>query len=218
MRRVSAILTRLAASPEALALDLADVKRQRRLPPGPSSLDDLLETWIIAATEHFQEQTGRQCIETSFELRLDGPPPDRFLELPRPPLRSVQSVGYYDGSDWIDFDASSYTVIAPTGTHCAPGRILLNSGASWPTPIEQPGGFRVLFTAGYGTSAADMPGLVKATLMFLVGHFHKYGEEVVGGPEANSLTTLPLGATAMITAFKYTALSTQRPWDVTWLD
>jgi len=52
----------------------------------------------------------------------------------------------------------------------------------------------------------------------LVGHFHKYGEEVVGGLEANSLQKLPLGAEAIIQAFKWSALSTQSPWEVPWLD
>lgn len=219
MRRINAVVSALATSPEtALALDLDLVKLQRRV--GSSiALDSLFELWIAAATSHFQEQTGRQVIIAPFEYRLDCPPPcDRFIEIPRAPLVSVDSITFTsDGSPSIDtFSADNYDVITPTGDHAAPGRIVLKTGASWPTTASVGGALQIAFTAGYADTADGVPKLIQACLMFLVGHYHKYGEEVIGGPEANSLQKIPLGASAMIEAFKFTALPTQALWEVPW--
>lgn len=218
MRRVNATISKLATSPgEGLALDLDLTKKQRRF--SSDSLDALFELWIRAATSHFEEQTGRSVMRCSYEYRLDCfPPCDRFIEIPRSPLVSVESIVFdSDGSPSVDtFSTDSYEVSAPTGEHCAPGRIVLKSGASWPTPSQVPGAVRIQFTAGYADEAADVPPLIQSALFFLVGNFHKYGEEVIGGPEANSIQKVPMGAARIIEAFKFSALPTQAPWEVPW--
>ncbi len=221
MRRVNAVLSKLVTSPsEGLALDLDLTKKQRRV--STDSLDDLFDLWIRAATSHFEEQTGRAVMRGTYEYRLDCFPPlcDRFIEIPKAPLVEVLTIEFdSDGSPSVDvFNSDSYDVIAPTGDHCAPGRIVLKSGATWPTTTAVGGAVRILFTAGYADEAADVPALIQSALFFLVGHFHKYGEEVIGGPEANSLMKIPLGAATLIEAFKYSALPTQRPWEVPWRD
>lgn len=218
MRRVKAVVSSVTPI-EALPIDVDLMKKQRRV--STSSLDDLFDIWIRAAASHFEEQTGRAVMRRSFEYRLDSfPPCDRFIEIPKAPLVSVASIAFdSDGSPSEDtFSADSYEVIAPTGDHCAPGRIVLKSGASWPTSSQVPGAVRILFTAGYADEAADVPALIQSALFYLVGTFHKYGEEVIGGPDANSLQKVPFGAAQIIEAFKLTALPTQRPWEVPWLD
>jgi uncharacterized phiE125 gp8 family phage protein len=219
MRRINAVVSLLPTSPETgPALDLDLVKLQRRV--GDSiALDSLFSLWIEAAASFFREQTGRQVIIAPFEYRLDCPPPcDRFIEIPMAPLVSVDAITFdSDGSPSIDtFSADNYEVITPTGVHAPPGRIVLKPGASWPVTSQVGGALRIAFTAGYAETAADVPKLIQACLMFLVGMYHKYGEEVIGGLEANSLQKIPLGASAMIEAFKYTALPTQALWEVPW--
>jgi len=220
MRRVTQqTLSKLSDPIEALALDLDEVKLQRRI-GSSTALASLFRLWIRAATSHFEEQTGRQVMRAGFEYRLDSFPTERFIELPKAPLLTVSSVTYItDGSPAeTTFDSDNYTVRAPAGDHCPPGRVELVEGADWPTPNQTPGAVVVTFYAGYAETSREVPSLIQAALMFLVGHMHKYGEEVIGGPEANSLTTLPLGAGSLMRAFKYSALPTQRPWDVTWLE
>ncbi len=219
MRRVNAVLSKLVTSPsEGLALDLELTKKQRRVTT--DSLDELFEIWIRGATSHFEEQTGRSVMRGEFEYRLDCfPPCDRFIEIPKAPLVSVTGIEFdSDGSPSVDvFSSDSYDVATPTGDHCAPGRIVLKAGASWPTPTQSGGAVRILFTAGYADEAGEVPALIQAALYFLVGHFHKYGEEVIGGLEANSLQAIPMGAAKIIEGFKFSALPTQRLWDVPWL-
>jgi len=203
---------------EGLALDLEDVKRQRRL-GSSTAMARLLNMWIRAATSTFEEETGRQVRLASFEYRVDCFPPDRYIEIPKAPLRAVTSVAFLSaGSPSVEiFDADNYTVETPRGDHAPPGRIVLKSGASWPTPVQTEGAVVITFQAGYAATVTDVPALVSTALLYLVGHFHKYGEEVIGGPEARDMTKLPLGAGTLMFAFKKTALPKQRPWEVPWL-
>lgn len=214
MRRVSQILTKQTTSPESdYAVSLKLVKQQRRGPTGPA-MDALFSLWILSATEYFQEQTGRQCVITPYEWRLDCfPPCDRYLELPRPPLQAVAAVEYLaDDGSWTVFDSANYSVIAPIGAHAAPGRIVLHDDASWPTTIAQALSVRIQFTCGYET----VPSLIQSCLLLLVGHMHRNGEEVVSGSDAANLAQLPLGAATIIRAFRDSALMVQAPWEVPW--
>jgi uncharacterized phiE125 gp8 family phage protein len=195
---------------DAPALDVDDVKRQRRV--STSSMDDLFLLWIQAAQSLFEEYTGRQLTTAFWEYALDGFPSQRVIELPRPPLQSVVSVVYLDAGDAEQtLDAENYTVITPTGPHCRRGRIELTSGASWPSAGTQSRAVRITYVAGYADDAAGVPSLIKACLLYVVGSFHKYGEEVVGGTEANTMQTIPLGADTMLRGFKYSALSSVEP-------
>lgn len=215
MRRVTQLLTKLEASPAApLAVSLDLVKQQRRVSRMSSAMDDLFTLWIVGATEYFQEQTGRQCVETPYQWQLDCfPPVDRYIELPRPPLVAVLAVEYLaDDGTWATFDAENYTVHAPLGAHAEPGRIVLNDGASWPTTIEQDLSVRITFTCGYET----VPSLIQSCLLLLVGHFHRNDAAVV--ESSDTLAELPLGASTIIRAFQHSALRTQAPWEVPWRD
>ena len=131
MRRVIGTFTRLSTETPALALDLDLVRLQRRV--GSSiALDQLFAMWVTAAASLFEEHTGRPVIREGFQYRLDCPPPvDRFIEIPKTPLVSVESITYaVDGSpDEETFGAENYDVIAPAGVHGAPGRVVLKSGA-----------------------------------------------------------------------------------------
>lgn len=213
MRRV-AITTALSQiqAPENEPLSLDEVKAQRRVSMSSNSLNRLFDLWVPASRQHFEEQTGRQCITSTWEYWLAGFPCGSIIELPKPPLQSVLSVTYVDesGTDVV-LDPATYTVEKPSGAYCARGRIVLVAGASWPTTIaDERFSVRVQLVAGYGDDAADVPALVRASLLFLVGHFHMYGEEVIE-PRSSALQVLPLGATKMIEAFKYSALPVHPP-------
>jgi uncharacterized phiE125 gp8 family phage protein len=214
MRRVDiATSEALIEGPAREPLSQDEVKMQRRLSLSSNSMNRLIDLWIPAARAHFEEQTGRQLITATWEYWLAGFPCGGILELPRPPLQAVESVTYLDGGspEWLTLDTDTYAVETPVGPHCHRGRIVLKSGASWPTTVaDERFAVKVRFTAGYGDDPEDVPALIRASLLFLVGHFHKYAEEVQE-PRAGALQTLPLGATKMIEAFKYSALPVHPP-------
>lgn len=189
--------TVLLEGPTVPALDIEEVKKQRRF--SSTSLDTLFDLWIQAATQHFEEQTGRQLLTSTWEYWLDGFPSDGQIVLPFAPLQMVTSVSYRSGGSYTEVDASLYQVVAPSGPYAGRGRVELEYGGAWPTVSVQPKAVRVEFVAGYGDAPGAVPDLVKAALLFLVGHFHKFGEEVQDAKFA--LQRLPLGAWSIIAQF-----------------
>lgn len=196
-------------------ITLAWAKMQARFPSNAEDL--LLQTFIAAARTHFEEQTGRQCLDATWEYALDGPPDQRVIELPRPPLVSVTAVLYVDAAGAEQtLDPSTYRVLpsssdVPTGSpsdppvfdpYCPCGRIELAAGASWPTASGLARSLRIRRVCGYGATPDAMPPLLQATIGLLTAHFFRNRQEVTGAP----FYSLPLGAQALISAFKWTAL------------
>lgn len=202
----------LIAGPAREPVSLDEVKMQRRMSVSSNGLNRLFDLWVPAARAHFEEQTGRQCITATWEYWLAGFPGEGIIELPHPPLQTVSSVNYDDANGTEQtLSADLYTVEAPAGAYCARGRIVLTPDAAWPTTVaDDRFSVRIRFLAGYGNRPEDVPPLVRASLLFLIGHFHKFGEEV-HEPRGGALQQLPLGAGKMIEAFKYSALPVHPP-------
>lgn len=191
----------LIVPPTREPLDIEEVKKQRKFPS--DTLDTLFDLWISAAREYLEEQTGRQLMTATWEYWLSGAPTCAVIELPRPPLQDVLSVTY-DDADGVEqtLDPALYRVIAPAGPYCRRGSVQLLSGSSWPALQVQTNALRIRFLAGYGNVPGAVSPLIKYALLMLVGHFHKFGEEV---NEARA-QPVPLGAAAVISSLKYTAL------------
>lgn len=200
----------LIEGPRIEPLDLDQLKKSIRFTP--TSEDSLIDVFISAARQHFEDITGRTCLDTLWERQI-RPNVSGLIELPHPPLLEVVSVTYGDVGDETTVAASDYRVVAPVGPHAARGWIQMISG-DWPTATEM----RVRYRAGYGTTPGDVPELIRVCLGFLVGHFHKYRAEVQETKFAGALTTLPLGADAMLKSFKYSALPIYplKPSGTTW--
>ncbi len=208
MRGIIDTMDSLIAGPLLEPLDLEEVKKQRRF--SSTSLDTLFDLWISAARQHWEELTGRQLLTATWEYWLDAFPVQTAIELPHPPLQAVLSVTYDDGDGVAQtWDAANYRVIAPQGDRAPRGRLVLASGASWPTTLIQPAAVRIQYLAGYGDAPADVPELDQHVLMTLVGHFHKYGEAVQDAK--NTLADLPVGAKMILQARRLASLPTLQP-------
>lgn len=185
-------------------LDLDQVKKFLRF--GATSEDTLLDAWISAARQLFEQQTGRHPIAVLRERWLDAFPP--VIELPAPPLLEVVSVTYVGGDGELStIDPGSYVVKAPQGPTASCGWIQPAFGTLWPTPQAVPGAVRVRYYAGYGRVPGEVPELVRSLLFLLVAHFHKYRTPVQEGTH----TEIPIGIKMMLEHYKFTALPTQQP-------
>lgn len=209
----------LSGSPSARVEPITLASTKLALKITSSSEDELLTIWIAAARQWFEDQTGRQIINASWEYALDCVPAWPRIELPRPPLIDVESVIYDDGNgNEVTVDPSTYNVLksgifdgSPSSgvldPFCGCGAIESKSGSTWPATSGLGRSFRVRRTCGYGATADEVPGLVKGALYFLVGHFYRNRHEVT----EKSLQTLPLGANELMLGFKYSALQTTVP-------
>lgn len=220
MRRVTmpTALTFIGAgSPTAEVLDSDTIKLQRRISTAVTSLDPLFDIWSPAAREYLEGMTGRQCLTATWEYWLAGFPIDPLIEMPLPPLQTIESVKYDDtNGDEQTLDSSLYTVEAPTGVYCPPGRLVLKPSVVWPqTVCDERYAVRVQFTAGYGATADQVPPLVRAALLYLVGNFHKYSEDIQE-PRSGAMQNLPIGAASIIHEMKYRALPVHPPMRGCW--
>lgn len=160
-----------------------------------AELNDLVQDLLNAAVERAEHDTDRSLCTTTWLLKLPGwttiaqdvdqpPQPNLpnwefaaadwpvtyYLELPRPPLVSVQSVKYYDRLNVLQtMAASDYRVdVAPRF-----GRIsLVGETAVWPHTARRWDAVQIEYTAGYG-APASVPSAIKVGIKKLVTHwFH----------------------------------------------
>jgi uncharacterized phiE125 gp8 family phage protein len=196
----------LVTAPTIYPIDLEEVRRQLRITS--TSEDSLLDTYIGAAVDYFEEYTGRQIMAATWDYvfeafplaQTDRPYLNYVIELPKPPLLSVVSVTYDDGTSPQPTltEAVDFTVSAPRGPYAGRGVILRVGSTEWPTTS---GSIRIRFRAGYGEHPGDVPKVIQGILYFMVGHFHKFRAEVYEGAPGSSIEKLPLGADVMMKPF-----------------
>jgi uncharacterized phiE125 gp8 family phage protein len=147
--------------------------------------DDLISLQITAARELVESYTGRQLVTATFKLTLDAFP--CLIRLPRPPLQAVTTVKYYDTDGVLQtVDAADYQVDATA----MPGTLSPAYGVSWPASRWQPAAVEIVYTAGFGATAASVPAMLRQAILLTVAHWYTNREAVITGTIASEL---PLG-------------------------
>ncbi|MFW6079536.1 MAG: head-tail connector protein [Gemmatimonadota bacterium] len=147
-----------------------------------SDEDARIAALATAVREAFEAQTRRQLVETTWTLTLDRfPPSDRAAILvPRPPLRSVESIRYIDTAGveqtWPE---GEYTVQAPAGPKPPRGRIHPQHEETYPDTADVSGAVTIEFEAGYAGGA--VPEAVKAVLLAALSSLYVHREDQITG-------------------------------------
>lgn len=111
------------------------------------------------------------------------------IDLPMPPIQSVEGVRYYDFAGVLQtVDPSAYTVSLGT-----PGRIQPAYSKVWPISRPTIDSVQVTFVSGYGDATA-VPENVKVAIKMLVGHWYENREAV----SAVSMASVPLVIDALL--------------------
>lgn len=163
-----------------------------------SADDDLIDALVMAARQRLEEETGRAWITQTWQLTLLNPPAGRAIRLPRPPLISVTSVTYRDADgDTQTLAGSDYQVV----TQVSPGLVWLSVNSGWPSGPNDGtlGLWTVTYTAGWGATAATVPGPLVQALLLLVGHLYENREAVVVGSNA---IKLPMAVDWLVMPFR----------------
>lgn len=139
--------------------------------------DDYLTALIKAARQDSEIVQHRAFITQACVLKLDRFPTCDYIDLPRPPLISVESITYTDSAgDVQTFSSSSYE----EDTDGEPGRVYLAYGEAWPSNRGGRNSVTVNYTAGYGGAEA-VPEIVKQVIMIKAAHWFENREPVVTG-------------------------------------
>ena len=187
--------------PAVEPVSLAEAKLHMRV-----DLDDddaLIQKLIEAARRHTEDFTSRSLITQTWKLTLDRFPESLLLwrwdawtcsnviELPKPPLQSVTSVKYYDPDGVLQtLAASKYLVDAVT----EPGRIAPVTGEFWPATQDRINAVEIIYVAGYGAAAANVPAGLLAAIKLLLANWYENREATIAG----SLNPVPLAVEALL--------------------
>lgn len=151
------------AEPQAEPVVLADAKSFLRV--DDTADDALITSLITAARMQCEDRLRRTLITSEWTLKLDcfG----ALSELPMAPAQSVTSISYIgtDGNA-ATLDASAYTLDKDS----EPARIAPVS--DWPDTADQFNAVTVIYKAGYGDTAADVPQPIRQWILLAVGDLY----------------------------------------------
>lgn len=199
------ILIRTAA-PSSYPVSLVEVKSHLNISHADS--DAKLDQFIAAAVQNLDGSDGildRAICRQSWlmqmgsfsggydhdrrlRLRFGCDFRDGMIEVPLPPLVSIDSVRYTDsGGATQTIDPTTYRFING-GTQ----RSVLFSSAGWPSVGSDPDAVQIAFTAGY--APGQVPETIKQAILLAVSHWNEHREEF----DASELHELPHGAHALL--------------------
>lgn len=116
--------------------------------------DNLIQGLITAARVHCEGFQNRAYLQQTWDLWLDAWPPGDHIDIPLPPLQSVESVKHYGTDDTEYTFSTDYCDVDDKGFR---GRVALKYGVTWPSMTLRPtNGIVIRFVAGYETYAATV--------------------------------------------------------------
>jgi uncharacterized phiE125 gp8 family phage protein len=149
--------------PASNPVTLAEAKLYARI--DCTDEDDLITTLIQVATDYIERYLNRQLITATYVGSLDSFPSET-LKLPKPPFLSVVSLTYINSSGARTGVSTSVYETNENGMY---GELYLARNQSWPTDAEcRENSIEVTFTAGYGSSADDVPDPIKHAIKMLI--------------------------------------------------
>lgn len=171
----------LVTPPATEPISVAEAKAWARV---DQQLDDVVIAGLIATVR--QQFDGKEAwfaralLTQTWDYALDrfpGPPPPNTsyaIQVPLPPLQSVTSITYLDGT-------GAPIVLAPTeyvvDTVSEPGRIVPAFGKIWPmTSGHLFNTVTVRFVAGYGDQPSDVPQAIRDWVKQGVAYLYDHRE------------------------------------------
>lgn len=205
----------LLSAPALEPVSEAEMMAHLRL--GSEQEAGLLHGHIRAARHLVESWTGRALISQSWRWFLDAWPEisaegwwdgvragaithaaSRFVEIPKAPLRSIDSVILFDDADQqVVWNASNYFAdIAGT-----PGRLVLRNGAVTPRGGRAASAIQISFTCGFGDAPSDVPAPLRQAVLMLAAHYFE-NREVLAGTGNGGAAVLPLGVQSLLTPYR----------------
>jgi uncharacterized phiE125 gp8 family phage protein len=169
---------KLVTAPASEPVTTAEAKAHLRVETAFTADDDAITLLAKAARELCEAHVDRSFVNTTWDYVLDEFPTVRdgkyrpFLPLPKADVQSVTSVSYVDddGDTVALVQGTDYEVLTGTG-----GGIYPTPGTDWPeADDERHGALSVRFVAGYGSSSASVPGVVRASVLMTLAHLYEH--------------------------------------------
>ncbi len=130
--------------------------------------DDLIMATQSAAREHCENFLGMSIVQKTYEIAMDKFP-DGAIELPMPPLVSVESVTAGEDSDGL-LDSALYVM----DDYSVPPRVV--PVTTWPTVTASTNFVRVRYVAGFGEDSdgnQPLPYAIRTAMLLMLGHLYE---------------------------------------------
>lgn len=155
----------IVTQPTAEPISLDEAKLHLRVTS--SAEDSLITALITAARSVCENQLGRALLDQEIKLTID-----RLcypVELPRPLVRQIVSVKYYDGAGVLQTLAPSSYSLTPSDGACV---LYPAYGQVWPAVAYRNDAVQIQYRAGW-TSAAEVPEPIKQWIKLHVGTWYE---------------------------------------------
>jgi uncharacterized phiE125 gp8 family phage protein len=190
---------RVITPPAYEAISLAETRRYLNVDADITDRDAEISACIAAARGWIEAYTGLSLIQQTLEMVMDAYPRCGYIELPRSPVISVDSITYVDGDGATQvWAAANYQ----TDLINVPGRITGAYNGDFPTSLRADlNAWRVRFTAGHpitgspvdeAAASEHVPELAKLAMkIYVMGAFEGELEKMLPTAElvAHSLRT-----------------------------
>ena len=145
-------LWKVKTEPSIEPISVEDVKEFARI--DGTDEDEFIDVLISSVRRNAESYLGRAFIQQTIRLVMDFWP-DGVINLPRPPLISIDKVATLDeDDDETEYSSDNYYAI----TESVPGKLVIKKGSTSPTNTSRyHGGFLIEFKAGYGTYSGKVP-------------------------------------------------------------
>lgn len=159
--------------------------------------DDALVTALNESAEEYVKDTlQRSLVNETFELSLDEFPLSGCpIGIPRTPLVSVTSIKY------TDTDGVGQTLAATefkVDNKVEPAAIYEAHLKTWPSTRDEVNSVRVVFVAGFGNAADDVPNQFKTIIKQIFVHWYEHREPM----KDKTWTEIPEHLNALIDKFR----------------
>lgn len=160
--------------------------------------------FIAQARQEIEDFSGIAMIDQSWKMTLDRWPTQNApwwdgtregsinelhgaryasdVRLPRYPLASVDTVTVYDE----DSNSTAVTIanVFDIDTTQHPGRMTLQVSATWPVALRANNAIEIVYTAGYGAAASDVPAPLVRAVKQLAAYFYSHRGDACDAPSA----------------------------------
>ena len=173
-------------APTEEPVTLAEAKAHLRI--AATDEDALIGSLIMAAREYAEARTHLKLVSQTWRHTRDDLP--SAIQLPYPPLMSIESVTYVDSAGVRQTVAST---VYEADVSEAVGICRLAYNQTWPSYRFQPNSIEITYVCGYGT-AMDVPQALKQAMLLHIGHMFENREAVAG----TTMTAVPMAVESLL--------------------
>lgn len=152
--------------------------------------NSFLEDLIRAARKYVEEECRRALMTQTFLLSLPYFPWGTYvpwlherggvIQLPRPPLQSVDFIKYVDTSGVLQTLSPSLYQVNLLSDH-EPGEIAPVYGTYWPVVLPVFNAVQIQYKAGYGDTADKVPIEARRAMFLYIGDHYEHRNTIASG-------------------------------------